>query len=142
MKIERFEDLTAWQEARKLVAFVYRLAMNATFRADRELVRQIRRASVSVMANITEGFSRYSYKDSEVFFVVSRSSLEELRSHSYIALDQEYLTNEELIAMREQMERVGRLVTGLIRNSRQQLAHAAAERLSDSAIERLSALRK
>ena len=75
MKIERFEDLVAWQQARKLAAMVYKLTNGPTFQGDRDLTRQMRRAAVSVMANIAEGFSRYSFKDSKVFFL-SRSSLD------------------------------------------------------------------
>ena len=138
MKIERFEDLTAWQEARALVALIYGATATAPFSNDRELVRQMRRAAVSVMSNIAEGFSRYSYRDSKQFFMVSRSSLAELRSQSYVAADQGYANHEELVAMQESMERVGKLVTGLIRNSREQLARAEVNRMSDSAIEPLS----
>jgi len=142
MKIARFEDLLAWQEARKLVAFVYRVTKDGGFSSDRELVRQMRRASVSVMANLAEGFSRYSLKVSKVFFVTSRSSLEELRSHSYVALDQGYLAEEDVSVMRRQMEIVGKLVSGLIRNSRVQLSRTRNEPLSDSAIQPLSVLNK
>jgi len=133
MKIERFEDLLAWQEARKLVAKVYDLTKNPRFQGDRELVRQMRSAALSVMANIAEGFSRFSMKENKQFFMTARSSSEELRSHSYVAEDEGYMTRQEAVLPRQQMEVVGKLLSGLIRNSRLQLER---EQLSHSAIER------
>ena len=131
MKIERFEDLTAWQEARLLVKLVYQATKNSAFAVDRDLTRQVRRAATSVMSNIAEGFSRYSFKDSKQFFVVARGSLAELRSHAYVALDQRYVVKEEAEAIQAQVELVGKLVSGLIRNARRQLEASALETNSE-----------
>ena len=121
MRIERFEDLHAWQEARVLVALVYRVTRREVFSSDRDLVRQLRRSAVSVMANIAEGFARYSVKDSKQFFITSRASLAELRSHMYIAVDQEYLSQEDFKEVQARSEVVGKLINGLIRNAKKQL---------------------
>ena len=56
--VEKFEDLIAWQRARELVRFVYEISKSRNFAADKGLVNQIQRASVSVMSNIAEGFDR------------------------------------------------------------------------------------
>ena len=72
------------------------------------------------MANIAEGFSRYSFKDSKQFFMMSRGSLAELRSHMYIAVDQEYVSIKHTAALHTQIEIVGRLISDLIRNSQRQ----------------------
>lgn len=127
MKIESFEDLIAWQEARRLTKLIYQLTSNGRMNADKDLIRQMRRASVSVMANIAEGFARYSLRDSKQFFVMSRSSLAELLSHAYVMIDQEYLLQEDVRVLQQQIEVVGKLINGLIRNTRKQLAVSVAE---------------
>ncbi len=137
MKIERFEDLLAWQEARKLTAEVYQLSRQEGLHNDRTLVRQMRSSAISVMANIAEGFSRYSFKDSKQFFTTSRGSLAELRSHAYVAVDQGYISEDDAAMLQKQMEIVGKLVSGLIRNSRFQLERD--EPSSQRTIEPLSA---
>ena len=63
MKIERFEDIPVWQEARELVRFVYSLTGKDTFRRDLRLTSQIQDASVSIMSNIAEEFERGSKKE-------------------------------------------------------------------------------
>jgi hypothetical protein len=70
MKITRFEDIQAWQEARKLVKLVYdMIKKNQEFKRDLRLVSQIQAAAVSSMANIAEGFSREGNKDSIPFHI-------------------------------------------------------------------------
>jgi four helix bundle protein len=76
MKIEKFEDLIAWQEARKLVNLVYDVTQNRDFR-NFGLAKQIENSVVSIMANISEGFGRYSFRDSKQFFTVARGSISE-----------------------------------------------------------------
>ncbi|MFH1228154.1 MAG: four helix bundle protein [Planctomycetota bacterium] len=78
MAIKRFEDLIAWQEARKLTNSIYDLTEEYFFNKDFDLKNHIRRTAVSVMANIAEGFGRYSVKESMQFFVNARGSLAEL----------------------------------------------------------------
>ena len=127
MRIERFEDLQAWQEARVLVNLVFTVTGSHATVWDRDLVRQMRRAAMSIMANIAEGFSRYSFRDSRQFFMVARSSLTELRSHLYVAIDQDYLNQQQQAHIRQQADLTGRLVSGLIRNSRKQMDASVSE---------------
>ncbi len=77
----RFEDIQAWQKAREITKFVYSLTKKGEFARDYGLRDQIRRSSVSIMANIAEGFSRRSDKDFANFLNISRSSVAEVQSH-------------------------------------------------------------
>ena len=96
MKLTRFEDIEAWQEARKLVTMVYEVInKNHKFSRDFRLVNQIQNAAVSSMSNIAEGFSRQSNKEFIQFLFISKSSASEVQSQLYVALDQGYISKEE-----------------------------------------------
>ncbi len=94
--IRRFEDLECWQEARKFVQLIYRLTKKDNFKKDYDLTGQIRRSVISSMANIAEGFHRNSNKDFLKFLDYSRASVAETVSHSYVALDQGYISGSEM----------------------------------------------
>ena len=94
--IKRFEDLECWQAARELTKYVYELTKKEKFSRDFELVRQIRKSSVSSMGNTAEGFHRNSNNDFMRFLGYSRSPIAETISHSYVAYDQEYIDDNEL----------------------------------------------
>jgi len=132
VSIERFEDLMVWQEARTLSQLVYQATKQHTFSDDRDLVRQMRRAAISVMSNIAEGFSRYSVKDSKHFFVVARGSLAELRSQLYVARDQRYLVGQDAQEIQGQIETTGKLLSGLIRSARKRLQAGISDELSET----------
>ena len=102
--VKRFEDIECWQEARVLVKLIYSLTRKPEFKKDIELVKQIRRSAISTMANIAEGFHRSSSKDLMKFLDYSRSSVAETVSHSYAALDQDYITNEEIAGTQKQAD--------------------------------------
>jgi four helix bundle protein len=86
-KIKRFEDIKAWQAARELVSAVYRVSGKGKFEKDFGLRDQIRRAAVSVMSNIAEGFERCSDKEFNRFLYIAKGSAGEVRSHLFVALD-------------------------------------------------------
>ena len=113
--IKRFEDLECWQAARELTKYVYELTKKEKFSRDFELVRQIRKSSVSSMGNTAEGFHRNSNKDFMRFLGCSRSSIAETVSHSYVAYDQEYIDEDELEEVKRLAEKVckGRLIVVL-----------------------------
>jgi four helix bundle protein len=90
-KIERFEDLVAWQRARELVREVYAVTGTRQLSKDFGLRDQIQRAAVSIMGNIAEGFERYRLPEFHQFLSVAKASCAELRSHLYVALDVGYL---------------------------------------------------
>jgi four helix bundle protein len=112
--IKRFEDLECWQEARKLIRQVYELTKKKDFSADFELKNQVRRSAVSVMANVAEGFHRNSNKDFLKFLDYSRSSIAETLSHAYIALDQDYVSESDMVNLKKQAELVWRKINSLI----------------------------
>lgn len=82
-----FEEIIGWQKARLLCGAVYKLTYKDAFKKDYGLVDQIRRASVSVMANIAEGYDRRGDKEFVRFLNIARGSLSEVKSHLFIAFD-------------------------------------------------------
>jgi len=115
MKIERFEDLHCWQEARKLVNLVYQaIRESKDFQKDFRLCGQITAAAVSSMSNIAEGFARRSNKEFIQYLFISKSSATEAQSEAYVALDQKYITEETSHQIYEQSEKVSKLDSGLI----------------------------
>lgn len=94
-KIEKFQDLECWLEARKLVKKIYKLSAVYPFSKDFGLKDQVRRASISIMANIAEGFGSYSTNEFIRFLGYSLRSCYEVQSHLYAALDIGYLAREE-----------------------------------------------
>lgn len=122
-RIERFEDFLAWQRARVLTRAVYEVTGSGGFARDFSLRDQIRRAAISIMSNIAEGFERGRPSEFHQFLSVAKGSCAELRSHLYIALDAGHLTQDVFDALYLQADEVGRLIGGL---------RASAERRRDA----------
>jgi four helix bundle protein len=122
MKITRFEDIDAWQEARKLVQMVYDVIQKTPkFRKDFRLVNQVQDAAVSAMSNIAEGFARRSNKEFIQFLFISKSSAAEVQSEFYVALDQEYINEDDFEGVYNQAEIVSKLDSGFIKYLSSQL---------------------
>jgi len=115
MKIERFEDIEVWREARKLVNRVYGVCSINEFKKDYSLVDQIRRAAISVMANITEGFARKGNKEFVQFLFISKSSAAELQSHLYVALDQKYINEDTFNELYQDADKIQRQLSNFIK---------------------------
>ena len=96
MKIERFEDLDIWKEARSLSKYVFEITQAEPFCRDFKLRDQIHASSGSVMDNIAEGFERDGNKEFIQFLSVAKGSCGETRSQSYRAYDFEY-TKEDIL---------------------------------------------
>jgi four helix bundle protein len=94
--ITRFEDIQAWQEARKLVKMIYKLTTSGLFAKDFGLRDQIQRASVSSMTNIAEGFDCESKLEFARFLGIARRSAVEVQSLLYTAFDIEYIGETQL----------------------------------------------
>ena len=116
-----FEDIEAWRAARTLTHDVYRLTRSGAFRRYMGLRDQIQRASVSVMANVAEGFERKSARDFLRFGRIARGSASEVRSHLYVALDAGYVDPETFERLNGEARRVTALLNGLARYLRSQL---------------------
>jgi len=93
--IKRFEDILAWQKARELTKGIYDLTSSSEFSRDFGLKEQMRRASVSIMLNIAEGFARKTDKDFSKFLIQAHGSAAEVQSGLYVALDQGYVTQSQ-----------------------------------------------
>ena len=114
MKINRFEELDCWQEARILAKSVYEATRNEGFKKDFRLASQIQAAATSAMANIVEGFVRRSDKEFIQFLFIAMSSTAEVQSHLYVALDQGYLSQQVFESLYSQADKTGRIISGLI----------------------------
>lgn len=93
--IQRFEDIQAWQEARVLMKMIYALTNKEHFAKDFGMRDQIRRASVSAMTNIAEGFDCESKLEFARFLGIARRSPVEVQSLLYAAIDTGYITQNE-----------------------------------------------
>ena len=116
MKIERFEDIYVWQKSRELVKLIYlATSENPGFKCDFGLKDQIRRAAVSVMSNIAEGYARRSDKAFANFLHISHGSASEVQSQLYIALDLQYIRKDAFDKAYALCEEVNRQTCGLIK---------------------------
>lgn len=112
-RVERFEDLIAWQKSRALTKEIYLLTDRGKFERDLGLRDQIRKASVSVMSNIAEGFERSARAQFHQFLVIAKASCAEVRSQLYVALDARYLSEQEFQKVLHQASEVARIIGGL-----------------------------
>ena len=110
MTITRFEDIHAWQGARELCKIVYSLTVNEKFSRDFGLVDQVRRAAVSIMANIAEGFDSNSNLEFIRFLYYALRSASELQSHCYVALDQSYVAESQFNETYEETRKVKSMI--------------------------------
>ncbi|MDE1941449.1 MAG: four helix bundle protein [Patescibacteria group bacterium] len=116
-----FFDLNAWQEGRKLVKAVYE--KTAGFPAEERfgLTSQMRRSSVSIIANIAEGFGRISIKEKMNFYNQAHGSLTELQSHIYVAADLRYLSEKDRDFLSTCLRDSEALLLGLLRSTKRRL---------------------
>ena len=117
-KIKTFKDLNAWQEAHKLVLFIYKFTKKFPREELFGLVSQMRRAAISITSNIDEGFSRQSYKEKIQFYCIAESSNTELQNQLIASKDIGYLVIEEFDAIFKQGVIVHKLLNGLIKKSK------------------------
>jgi four helix bundle protein len=112
-RVERFEDLIAWQKAKDFTKQIYLLTRNEPFSRDFGLRDQIQRASVSIMSNLAEGFERGSRSEFHQFIVIAKGSCAEVRSQLYVALDVGYITKEQFDHVSTLATEVSRIIGGL-----------------------------
>ena len=110
--IKRFEDIQAWQEARMLVKMVYAITNKEPFSKDFGMCDQIRRAAVSSMTNIAEGFDCDSNAEFARFLGYARRSAVEVQSLLYAALDVDYISQSEFELHYEQSRKTKALIGG------------------------------
>jgi len=114
-KIEKFEDLECWKAARELVKEIFLICSKKVLSKDFEMQSQIKRAGISTMNNIAEGFSRFHKKEFVRFLDFSQSSAGEVKSMIYILEDLEYITINEATSLHLKTDKTRNLTLGLIK---------------------------
>ena len=112
--IQKFEDIEAWQKARELTNAVYSCSGKSVFAKDFGLRDQIRRAAVSVMSNIAEGFERGGSAEFLQFLAIAKGSAGEVEAQLYVALDQGYLKQEEFDSIKAVALSTKKLIAGFM----------------------------
>lgn len=110
----QFEDIEAWRLARTLTKEIYSITASAAIKKDYALCDQIRRAAVSIQANIAEGSDRDGRREFIRFLLIARGSAGELRSYLYTAMDTNLLSQMDFSGLYDRAYRISRVLTGLI----------------------------
>jgi four helix bundle protein len=108
--ITRFEEIEGWKSSRQLTNLIYKLTEQGAFAKDYGLKDQIRRASVSIMSNITEGFESRTDVQFINYLGHSKASAGEVRSQLYVALDMSYISQEQFSKAYELADKAARQV--------------------------------
>ena len=112
--ITKFEDIEAWQKARELTNAVYSCSGKGAFAKDFGLRDQIRRAAVSIMSNIAEGFERSGSAEFLQFLAIAKGSAGEVEAQLYVALDQGYINQELFDSIRSTASSTKKLIAGFM----------------------------
>jgi len=112
---QSFQDLLVWQKAHEFVLHVYKMTEQFPDTEKFGLTSQLRRAAISIPANIAEGFKKQGQLDKVRFYNISLGSLEECKYYLILAQDLDYSNTTELTLL---LDEVGRLLSGLIRSIR------------------------
>jgi four helix bundle protein len=115
---KKFEEIRAWQKAREATKRVYQATADPKFSRDFGLRDQIQRASVSIMANIAEGFGRHSDREFANFLNIAHASVSEAQSHLYVALDLGYLQQTSFDRLYNLFDEVSRMTIQLAKHLR------------------------
>ena len=118
---KRFEDILAWQKARQSTKFVYEITATGQFAKDFGLRDQIRRSCISIMANIAEGYGRRSDKEFSNFLNIAHGSIAETQSHLYIAVDLNYLNQNDFQKIYSLLDEVSKMIMSLTQHLRKNL---------------------
>ncbi len=114
MSVKQFEDLEVWKDARRLTQCIYQITQTDKFSRDFALRDQIRRATISIMSNIAEGFERGGNQEFCQFLYVAKGSCGEVRSQLYIALDQNYISRNEIDQLKDSYQRLSSMISNFI----------------------------
>ncbi|MCV9386318.1 four helix bundle protein [Reichenbachiella ulvae] len=112
--IKQFEDLDVWKESRKLVRSIYSF-LNQSKDIDRDTKSQMKRCTLSIMNNIAEGFGRNGDKEFVRFLNIASGSASECKSMLYVLEDLEYIEVETAKAYRTDIDKIRKLIHGLVR---------------------------
>ena len=118
-KGKRFEDLYIYKEAQGLVGEIYKITKNKEFARDYNLVNQIRRAAISVVANIAEGYERGTNTEFTQFLYISKASCGEIRAEIEIARNQGYISEVKHKEIYEYCCRIGGMISSFIKSMKE-----------------------
>lgn len=118
-RIERVEDLEIWKLAKDIANRIYDLSSVGKFNQDFVLRDQVRRAAVSLFSNIAEGYERNGNREFLQFLSIAKASCDEVRAQMIFACDRNYIRNEELAAISEELKSLSRQIGGFCRYLRQ-----------------------
>ncbi len=119
MKGQGFEELHVYQRARELTNRIYELARDGAFARDFGLVDQVRRACVSIMSNIAEGFERGTNAEFVQFLFIAKGSCGEVRAQVSVAFDQKYISRTDHDELTDRCRRISGMLGNLITYLRQ-----------------------
>src|SRR6267143_6209008 len=111
---KKFEEITVWRKSRELTKLVYEATKREKFARDFALRDQIRRASVSIMSNIAEGFERSGTAEFNQFLATAKGSAGEVRAQLYVALDQGYIAQTGFETLVSSATQISRMISGLM----------------------------
>ncbi len=112
-KFSKFEEIQAWQKARDVTLRIYEITTNAAFAKDYGLKEQIRRAAVSIMANIAEGHGRKTNPEFANFLNIARGSVAEVQSHLYVAHGLSYINQNDFEELYQTLTEISRMLLSL-----------------------------
>lgn len=112
--VKRFEDLDVWVAAKDASVMIYKITENESLRKDFGLKDQIRRASISIISNIAEGFERNGNKEFIQFLSIAKGSAGEVRAQLYIIKELEFINEEEFTLLNEKVTQVSKMLSGFI----------------------------
>ncbi len=112
--IKSFEELVCWQKARVLNIEIYKVSNSGNFVRDFGLRDQIRRASISILSNIAEGFERNGNKEFLQFLSIAKASSAEVRAQLYVALDLNYIDKSQFDTIFHLVTETSKLIGGLM----------------------------
>ncbi len=108
MNFNSFEEIESWKKARVFNKLIYSITQQDNFSKDYDLIKQIRRASVSISSNIAEGFERNTDKEFVYFLYVANASAGELRSQLYLANDLNYISNDDFYQLKNKVVEISK----------------------------------
>jgi four helix bundle protein len=118
-KVKKFEEIQSWKKARTLTKQIYSATLAGAFAKDFALRDQIRRAAVSILSNIAEGFERGGDKEFLQFLAIAKGSAGEVRAQLYVALDQQYLSQKQFESLSQEAAEISQLISGFMRYLKQ-----------------------
>jgi four helix bundle protein len=115
VKISRFEDIEAWKKARELTKKIYEITSQGELTRDYALKDQLRRAAISIMANIAEGFEREGNKEFKQFLAMAKGSVGEVKAQLYVALDASLIDSDNFTKIVALADETARLLAGFLK---------------------------